>query len=157
MYFLFFLCLFCVLGSSWFWPKLQAFLALPSPAVQTRSPVDNPWLTLQRLGQEIPASVVRIQAGDQGESTIGFGVIVDPRAYVLTSWTLVRGRTVVPLRVHAPPTQPELGQVSARFVSGDEFSDMRRLSHKATVLCKEGLLLHFKDRQQQPDRLHPPV
>lgn len=121
-------CLVVVLGSRWMWPSLQAFLPLSAPAAPSTSAVDNPWLTLQRLGQEIPASVVRIQAGDEsageGESTIGFGVIVDPRAYVLTSWTLVRGRTVVPLRVYAPPTHSELGKVSARFVAGDEFSDL---------------------------------
>ena len=113
-----------IVGSRWLFPSLRTYWAAPAPATPSMAPVDDPWLTLQRLGQEIPASVVRIQSGEEGGATIGFGVIVDPRAYVLTSWTLVRGRSVIPLRVNSPSNHPELGRVSARFVAGDEFSDI---------------------------------
>lgn len=142
-------------GGRWGWPWVNSWL--PRQAVVSPGPAegtaDDPWLTLQRLGQEIPSSVVRIQSPDDDETTIGFGVIVDNHAYVLTSHTLVAGRTQVSLRLHTPPAQRDPGIVKAKFVAGDEFSDIAILE----FVPPDPDLIRVRQIARRPPLLGQPV
>lgn len=142
-------------GGRWLWPWVVSRVSAPAEVSQGpgEAAVDDPWLTLQRLGQEIPSSVVRIQSDDDEDTTLGFGVIVDSRAYVLTSYTLVRGRASVPLRLHTPPSYRDPGVVQAHFVAGDEFADIAVLE----FVPPDPDLIRVRQIARRPPMLGQPV
>lgn len=75
--------------------------------------------TIQRLGHEIPKSVVRIQSANDSSVSTGFGVIVDTRALAVTSCSLLEDRNEVLILV---PGQSE--PISSNVVARDDVSDV---------------------------------